>query len=253
MSLHSRPIDFLITGVSSGLGKAMAQELLDRNFSVTGICRQSPQALIHNKKFQFMKLDLSDSNAVSNFLLHFPNSQIPQHLILNAALTQNDTNGGVLNRNLFDKIMQINLYSNFSFLLHFSNQMQNQDRSSVVFINHMDYIRQFRNKGLAVNASKAALEAIMKSYRLNPNMKKINFLSVFPSRMEYDSVWPLIDSYQHSAQEIIFATFKRKETLYLPKWKFIFYELSRLIPEKYLRKILYLNFSNHSSLHLEKT
>ena len=57
----------LITGTGSGIGKALAELLLSKNYLVFGYSRTNQ---IENKNFTFTKIDLSDMEAVQK--LQFP-------------------------------------------------------------------------------------------------------------------------------------------------------------------------------------
>jgi benzil reductase ((S)-benzoin forming) len=50
-----------ITGVSSGIGRALTEAYLERGFHVHGLSRRSPEGLESSKDFHFQKADLADS------------------------------------------------------------------------------------------------------------------------------------------------------------------------------------------------
>lgn len=50
----------LITGVSTGLGNALAQEYLQNGYEVYGISRRSPQNLLQKKNFYFESADIRE-------------------------------------------------------------------------------------------------------------------------------------------------------------------------------------------------
>lgn len=54
----------LITGVSSGIGHALAHEYLRRGWTVFGLSRRTPDSLLVHKEFHFQTLDLTDPPAV---------------------------------------------------------------------------------------------------------------------------------------------------------------------------------------------
>jgi benzil reductase ((S)-benzoin forming) len=58
-----------ITGVSRGLGKALAENYLVKNHQVFGIGKSNS---LEHKNYSFISCDLSDSNAVENLTLNFP-------------------------------------------------------------------------------------------------------------------------------------------------------------------------------------
>lgn len=69
-----------ITGVSSGIGKALAELLLEQGFRVHGIGRKN--SLLH-PNYSFHTLDLSDPEAVSDF--RFPDTTAKSVVLVNNA------------------------------------------------------------------------------------------------------------------------------------------------------------------------
>jgi benzil reductase ((S)-benzoin forming) len=67
----------LITGTSSGIGKALAKLLLSENYLVFGYSRKNQ---IENKNFTFTKIDLSNMEEVQK--LRFPNIDVASDLLL---------------------------------------------------------------------------------------------------------------------------------------------------------------------------
>ena len=54
---------FLVTGSSSGIGKAITKNLLKKKYNVVGISRSKNQ--IFNKNFTHIKTDLKNINSVN--------------------------------------------------------------------------------------------------------------------------------------------------------------------------------------------
>ena len=67
----------LITGTGSGIGKALAELLLSENYLIFGYSRTNQ---IENKNFTFIKIDLSDMEAVQK--LKFPNVNVAFDVLL---------------------------------------------------------------------------------------------------------------------------------------------------------------------------
>jgi benzil reductase ((S)-benzoin forming) len=57
----------IVTGVSRGLGAALAAELLERGFTVVGIGRASNPALM-GQRYEFVHFDLADSAGIDTAL-----------------------------------------------------------------------------------------------------------------------------------------------------------------------------------------
>lgn len=69
-----------ITGISSGIGNALALHLLKNDYTVFGIGRSNT---INEKNYQFIQLDLRKSDAVSYF--RFPQHLAESYLLVNNA------------------------------------------------------------------------------------------------------------------------------------------------------------------------
>ncbi len=72
----------LITGTGSGIGKALAELLLDKNYKVVGYSRTNK--IIHTN-FTFIKIDLSDLAATKKLI--FPKTNKSDVLLVNNAAT----------------------------------------------------------------------------------------------------------------------------------------------------------------------
>ena len=58
----------LITGVSSGIGHALADRYLSRGDRVLGVSRRTPSDLVEHPNFKFATLDVSEVTAVQSVL-----------------------------------------------------------------------------------------------------------------------------------------------------------------------------------------
>ncbi len=72
---------YIVIGVSTGIGYATAQELLNHGYQVVGVGRKNT---ITHSNYSFLNLDLSDSNAVESF--EFPVFSQDFCLIYNAGV-----------------------------------------------------------------------------------------------------------------------------------------------------------------------
>ena len=73
----------IITGVSSGIGKALAEEALKAGYEVLGVGRRSCEAIDSHNRGQFFQADLTDPKAVETIPL-LPAASGPNILINNA-------------------------------------------------------------------------------------------------------------------------------------------------------------------------
>ena len=73
----------LITGASSGIGKALALRLLKMDFHVMGVSRHSDATLESNSSFEFVKCDLSDEKQTLQLCEKL--KKLPIHILINNA------------------------------------------------------------------------------------------------------------------------------------------------------------------------
>lgn len=64
-------MNILITGVSSGLGKGLAEVYLEQGCVVYGISRRTPEDLVSHSNFHFLSVDLGDAALTRQLLLDF--------------------------------------------------------------------------------------------------------------------------------------------------------------------------------------
>ena len=74
----------IITGVSSGIGLAIAKLALETGFSVQGIGRNEPKELTSNPCWFFTTADLSQENEVEDIPFKLAADPLPTVLINNA-------------------------------------------------------------------------------------------------------------------------------------------------------------------------
>lgn len=120
MNLH------IITGVSSGIGLALVSELISQGKMVLGIGRNSA---INHPNYSFIKLDLSDKNAVENF--EFPTLTEPFSLTYNAGVLGEIKPFGSQSIENASKVFQVN-YLSATVLAH--KALQNSHCEQLIFI-----------------------------------------------------------------------------------------------------------------------
>lgn len=60
--------NILVTGCSSGIGKAITKQLLAKDYNVIGVSRRTPDDLLQNKKFSAIVMDLSSLDSLPDQL-----------------------------------------------------------------------------------------------------------------------------------------------------------------------------------------
>jgi len=154
----------LITGVSGGLGYALAQYYLNSGYYVYGLSRTKPKSLDNNTNFSFLSLDLAQPASISEAVASWLDSVSSLDLVvLNAGklgIIQDlkDTSWEGLN-----EVMTVNVWANK--MLCDTLFKSNRQVKQVVAISSGASITGYRGWG-AYAISKAALNMFMKLYAL---------------------------------------------------------------------------------------
>ncbi len=223
--------EYLVTGISRGLGKSIALTLLYRGFSVLGVGRRPSSVLMAFPRFQWREVDLSDFKQVDRFVQSLNSTNTPRHLILNAALIQSEVVNGIFVPEVFTQVMNLNFHTNISILVHVLPIYRLLGQASVCAIASQSVVRPIGVGGVAYAASKSALASAMEAFRLDPLNRQIGFTTVFPAGMDEESRWPQVISYRAAAKRVLRAIDRGKSRVYIPRWKYWCLRLSRLIPD----------------------
>lgn len=117
-----KPRAFLITGVSSGLGYALADECLRRGYSVWGLSRRVPEDLVH-RGMSHLSIDLSDLESLPQLLHSFlANVHELDVALLNAATLGPFGDVSELSHDQVRATMETNVWSNKAILDYLSNR-----------------------------------------------------------------------------------------------------------------------------------
>ena len=102
----------LITGVSSGLGEALATLYLNQGWFVYGLSRRKPQQLMDHEKFSFYHIDLAEFQSVALGIRELIDVRELDLVILNAGIV--GTFGNMADASLegLHEIMDVNVWSN---------------------------------------------------------------------------------------------------------------------------------------------
>lgn len=161
-----------ITGVSSGIGFAMAKKLLNEGYFVYGCSRTVPQELEKNAKFKHSIVDLSkfgEINECLNNLFNANNSNKLDLVFLNAGLFGDspDLSSNVKLSN-FQNVLDVNLTANKVIIDYLINKDFEID---ICLISSSIAGVRLRAGTLSYAVSKAALNALIRIYALeNPKI-----------------------------------------------------------------------------------
>ncbi len=103
----------LITGVSSGLGLGLAKVFLQQNWTVYGLSRAEPKALIGKENFHFSSIDLAQTERIQEKLQGLVAGASNFHLvILNAGIIGRFGDMSAVPLKTMKAVMEVNLWAN---------------------------------------------------------------------------------------------------------------------------------------------
>ncbi len=176
----------LVTGVSSGIGSAIAQRLLKEGHAVLGISRR--QVEMGNpeiENFTSISLDLSD---LSNLKSELPNLIEQYSEISSIVFCAGYGRFGNLEEFSFDQIQQMintNLTGQIFLARAFLPQMKSKRNGNIVFISSESILSGGR-RGAVYTASKSAIQGLAKSLRNECSPKGIHVGIVVPGMVKTD-------------------------------------------------------------------
>ena len=151
---------YYITGVSSGLGKALAEKLLSEGQKVTGIGRNNS---IEHSNYSFLHCDLRNHTSVSQLKLEVDQQECI--LINNAGMMGTIDRFSNSDHQLLQEVMQVNTISPMELAKNFYSQLKNKNNFTLVNISS-----GAANKAIpswaAYCASKAALNMMTEAFFL---------------------------------------------------------------------------------------
>lgn len=156
----------MVTGVSAGIGLAVAKQLLQNSHDVVGLSRRSAEALKEFSKDRFIQeiIDLSDLDALNE---HFP-ILVKRHTDIDAIVfCAGYGRFGSLEEFSYDQITKMvntNLLSAMLLARAFLPQMKQRKKGKLIFIGSESVLSGGR-RGAVYTATKSAIEGFVKSLR----------------------------------------------------------------------------------------
>lgn len=191
----------LITGASSGIGKAVLKLCLQKHFQVLGIARDFSKCDIQDANFSKVEMDLSDFNELDQ--------KIKSHILplapFDAAIfSAGQGLFGALEQFSYDQIqtlMQLNFLSSVMLTKALLPQMKKNEQGTLIFIGS-EAALQGKTQGSVYCASKFALRGFSQALRkecaksgirvslINPGMVKTPFFnSLHFSHAEHENYY----------------------------------------------------------------
>lgn len=179
----------LLTGISRGLGLALATKLLTKGYGVFGVSRSQTDDILTLEKefsnFHFLSFDLSNPEAIKNGLLKRKLMfDIPIQAFINNAAKAYDDIISNLNYQSLEDMFKVNVFSPLmitKFIIR--NMLLHKTKGVIIHISSISVHTGY--KGLSMYAStKGALEAFSKNTAREWGSKGIRSNVVVPGFME---------------------------------------------------------------------
>ncbi|OGL87859.1 hypothetical protein A3I42_03125 [Candidatus Uhrbacteria bacterium RIFCSPLOWO2_02_FULL_49_11] len=230
----------LVTGASSGIGRALVQQLVAQNHEVVGIARREPELAalreeLTSPRFITRVCDVADPQTalqLVNSLIE--QNWIPDIAVLGAAIFPDDIRPA-FDLPLFKKIIEVNLFGVFHVINALLPHFLTQRRGQFIALGSMAVYRGSA-RGAGYPASKAALLAAMKSLAPCYRQKNIHFSTVIFGPI-LTSMWEgkksfLTPTPEQAADYILRVIHRPKPISYYPLLSTSLYRLSLLLPDK---------------------
>lgn len=164
----------LVTGASSGIGRAISEYLLEQGWQVVGLCRSRPP--IEHPQFSSFQVDLSDPAAIDATLAELP----PIQAFVHAAGMMAAAPLGQLDPTLSEKLWRLHIFAAEKIANYLVGQFDAKGR--IVLIGSRT------SRGVAnrsqYSATKAAMVAMARSWAAELAPKGITVNVVAPSATE---------------------------------------------------------------------
>lgn len=190
-------MNIFITGVSSGLGKGLAEVYLENRSIVFGLSRRVPEELCGISDFYFQKCDLEKLQDIPERLSLLTSGHSGFDLvILNAGILGDVSDMRYVSVEKMKQVMDINLWSN-KVIIDYLFKMKKKPQQVVAISSGASVSGQRGWAGYGV--SKAALNMLIKLYAAE--IKDTHFISLAPGLIdtpmqEYISTVPDADKFE---------------------------------------------------------
>lgn len=246
--------NFLITGVSSGIGKTLAETLIKKGHYVWGIARREYllkdlKDRLKTKRFYFTVMD--QANAIDWQLLKkdfIKRKFTPSVIIFNAAISEKDLDKN-LNIDSLENIMDVN----FLGVMRGIHQLLPivKPSTQIIAISTFSAFKGSAVEGIGYAASKAALsigfESLYQKFKDKGILFKTIFFGPISSGMSpFTKKTPFILSEDQAVNFIISSIKGKSGQYYYPKIIFLLIKLIKLLPASLYFKILTIMETVHS-------
>lgn len=220
-------MNILITGASSGIGRALAKHYSNQNVNLF-LCGRNSQALndfktshLENKANIFIKvLDVADKEAASSWIKDIERSHNIDLVIANAGISAG-TSGGLEADQQIRKIFDINLYGVLNIINPIVNYMKDRKSGQIAIVSSLAGFRGLPSSP-AYSASKAAVRVYGEGLRGNLSQFGIKVNVICPGYVETpmtavnDFYMPFLMKVDKAAKKIAKGIKKNKSRITFP-------------------------------------
>ncbi|MBU1016815.1 SDR family NAD(P)-dependent oxidoreductase [Patescibacteria group bacterium] len=247
---------FLITGVSSGIGRVLTKRLIGEGHIVWGIARGEDllidlkRELKNSKLFIYSHFDVSGDGVWGIFVSQMKKADfIPDVVIFDAAILKNDLADG-LDVGLTKKILDVNFLS----ILYAIRELLPifRERTQFIAISSSSAFKGSGVEGVGYPSSKAALsiafESLHQKYGCNYSFKVVFFGPVRTGMTPFKRRFPLSLSVEDAVSSILKSIQGTRVLYFYPALLFFFVKAIRLLPSDLYFKILSRLESFHAKM-----
>lgn len=228
-----------ITGVSSGIGRALTEKLVRSGHEVWGIARRGElldklKKELGAEKLHLSVCDLEVNSDMETLAEHYKNEGfLPDCVILNAGVYLEDLQG-FFDYHKFERAMKVNVNGVLFWVNLFLPEFLKRRSGAFIGISSTSAFRPNR-KDLSYSASKAAISMSMRGLRLNFSGSGVRFLNMYFGPLN-TTMWQgsrsrLVPSAEQAADYLIHLLEKPSGSYFYPIFTTMLFRLSRLFPD----------------------
>jgi len=241
--------NYLITGVSSGIGRALTKRLIGEGHRVMGIARRNEHLqelkveLNNNQNFSFITIDLAQETAWKDITGRLAQDKfMPNIVIFNAAIFEKDYLSRKLDFIQMRKSFEINFFSiikGFETLIDIV-----KPKTQFIFISSSSAFKGSGAEGIGYPASKSALstafESLYQKYKRKYRFKIIYFGPIKTDMLPSASRLTPILSPDQAVEKIVRVIQAYRVINYAPGILFLFLRFIKVLPDYLYLTILSL-------------
>lgn len=230
--------NILITGVSSGIGRALAKRLITNGHQIWGVARRKKlldnltKEIGGNNHSFFTPMDVAGAGNWPKLIKKMSDNKfIPEMVIFNAAVLKNDLTPEFSTKTT-QEIFAVNFFSimvGVEYLLKFVKL-----GTQFIAISSLSAFKGSGVEGVGYPGSKAALsiafESLHQKYNGQHHFKTVYFGPVASGMGPFKKIWPVVLSEEKAVGTIIKAMEGKQIIHYSPRVLFLILKLMKIMP-----------------------